>query len=628
MIHRDTPAPTPPTAAQTDKTHAASSSIGSSVSFHTVTSSFGASACGSGCASTLWMRRSEEATFEELVPEEREDEDEGVVGRRVCTVSTRVERTVERVELDRAQPASGVQAVAEEVGDGGLLVDRDLDAEQVPSPSVTSRTFDAHTSPPSRPLTMLSFASIDDPPPHASVPARQRKQAMRTLTASTTADEDNSTASSASSTSSHPTSHTSTIPPPSRRLARTRKSSPAASTTRAARRRAPSANAYDTMPKHIAASVVAGATTEWGANFWCVVTDPFAPANTFFANPTTGECRWVLPAGTMVLPPSADGEWWELVDEAGREYYYHTRTGESRWTRPTRGMVIPMAAVQRAGHVAEKPALREEQREWGWGNAWEGEREWLLGGAEEREQERWTTPLRPRTRSLPKPHAANRAKHVHRHAAEQTLTAAPRPSNPRPRHAQTKEDLAQRARTSILLRDQKALEHARRTCGPPFRPDPHSHSRPRKITSTPLRTPRTLSKPEAAASPAITIQRLGKGLAFNPATPCSSTFAHSPVRERRSMSFLGRRSSVRGKTGLPVELTAMLLDAPMAVARGEVQRGGGREGVGKDGEKGRDVCAEVKGEERRKRKFKLAKLIHYLAPCRRSAVEASSLSDL
>lgn len=46
------------------------------------------------------------------------------------------------------------------------------------------------------------------------------------------------------------------------------------------------------------------------------------------------------------LPPSAEGEWWELVDESrGIPYYYHTKTNETVWERPD-GFVIPLGILQ------------------------------------------------------------------------------------------------------------------------------------------------------------------------------------------------------------------------------------------------------------------------------------------
>jgi hypothetical protein len=47
------------------------------------------------------------------------------------------------------------------------------------------------------------------------------------------------------------------------------------------------------------------------------------------------------------LPPSTDGEWWELSDESrgGIPYYYHTKTSETVWERPE-AFVIPLGALQ------------------------------------------------------------------------------------------------------------------------------------------------------------------------------------------------------------------------------------------------------------------------------------------
>ncbi|CDU22469.1 uncharacterized protein SPSC_01099 [Sporisorium scitamineum] len=588
MIHSHTSTPTL-SEIPAEKTHTASSSVGSSVSFYTVTSSFGHSACGSSSA-TSCKRRSENQPSVELLQEQKELE----TALRVCTVSTRIERTIS-VELDHAS-----QRVAEdeEASDGGWPVNGLPNAMPFTSPNVTCRSFA------SRPLTMLSFASTDEKHPQSNVPVRQRKEALRTLTATITADDDGSTSETASTASSHATSHTTaTTTPP--RHARTHKSTPASI------HHSPSLNTTPTIPRTIAASL--GSPTDWGANFWCVVTDPFSPANTFFANPTTGECRWVLPAGTMVLPPNPNGEWWELVDEnTGREYYYHTRTEESRWTRPLSGMVIPMRAIQRAGHVAEK---HESKAQWSSVRMDFSDRvERFRFEDKEEEEERLMTPLRPRTRSLPKPHArrkdATRSKtsfRVHRQMSEQLLTSAvgSRTSKPRQRY-DVLEDLAQKARKSILLHDQKALENARRTCGPPFRPDPfNSQTQRRRPTtthhsvSTAFSRITTTKNPASneTASPAITIQKLGKGLAFNPSTPYASPSCE--VKERRSMSFLSRRASLRregsrrGDVGrLPVDLTVRLLDVQ----------------VTNKAEEGRSAGVDVGGEEK-KRKSKLATLL-------------------
>ena len=47
------------------------------------------------------------------------------------------------------------------------------------------------------------------------------------------------------------------------------------------------------------------------------------------------------------LPPSENGEWWEIGDESrgGIPYYYHTKTGETVWEKPN-GFVIPLTVLQ------------------------------------------------------------------------------------------------------------------------------------------------------------------------------------------------------------------------------------------------------------------------------------------
>jgi Rho GTPase-activating protein 39 len=47
------------------------------------------------------------------------------------------------------------------------------------------------------------------------------------------------------------------------------------------------------------------------------------------------------------LPPSAEGEWWELSDDSrgGLPYYYQTKTGETVWERPA-GFIIPLGIIQ------------------------------------------------------------------------------------------------------------------------------------------------------------------------------------------------------------------------------------------------------------------------------------------
>lgn len=85
---------------------------------------------------------------------------------------------------------------------------------------------------------------------------------------------------------------------------------------------------------------------EWGANFWVTLIDPQTDTP-FFACPATGEVSWDAPVGNFVLPPSTEGEWWELTDDTrgGIPYYYQTKTGETVWERPS-GFVIPLGIIQ------------------------------------------------------------------------------------------------------------------------------------------------------------------------------------------------------------------------------------------------------------------------------------------
>jgi hypothetical protein len=58
---------------------------------------------------------------------------------------------------------------------------------------------------------------------------------------------------------------------------------------------------------------------------------------------------YILPHGVNRprLPPSENGEWWEIGDESrgGIPYYYHTKTGETVWEKPD-GFVIPLTVLQ------------------------------------------------------------------------------------------------------------------------------------------------------------------------------------------------------------------------------------------------------------------------------------------
>ncbi|GAC75583.1 hypothetical protein PANT_16d00051 [Moesziomyces antarcticus T-34] len=213
--------------------------------------------------------------------------------------------------------------------------------------------------------------------------------------------------------------------------------------------------------------------SSWGANFWCVVQDP-GGGERFFANPDTGECRWTLPQGSMVLPPSDDGQWWQLTDaQSGCSYYFHTRTHATQWTRPDAQLVIPMTAVQ--------------------------------------------LKLNQCTQS------SGRVRRVH--------------SLPR------KAAVVERARDSIVSRDQTALAQARGS--PSLRSDAPQRRKPR-TAPTPTRPPRIESNTLAAA-PTVAIRRVGKGLAHDA--------GHAPLRARRSMPVLKPRRAV---THLPPDLAHAL----------------------------------------------------------------------
>ncbi|KAJ7287766.1 hypothetical protein C8J57DRAFT_1284865 [Mycena rebaudengoi] len=103
----------------------------------------------------------------------------------------------------------------------------------------------------------------------------------------------------------------------------------------------------------------------WGSHFWVTLVDPQASCpylspslsifitslqtqTSFFACPATGQVSWDPPVGNFVLPPSADGEWWELSDESrgGLPYYYQTKSGETVWERPAAAFIIPLGIIQ------------------------------------------------------------------------------------------------------------------------------------------------------------------------------------------------------------------------------------------------------------------------------------------
>ncbi|KAH9986741.1 hypothetical protein BJV74DRAFT_774723 [Russula compacta] len=119
-------------------------------------------------------------------------------------------------------------------------------------------------------------------------------------------------------------------------------------------------------PSTSSASTHTHEDTAWGSHFWVTLIDPQASSTphsisllirvhhtaiqtqvSFFACPSTGQVSWDPPVGNFVLPPSENGEWWEISDESrgGIPYYYHTKTGETVWEKPD-GFVIPLTVLQ------------------------------------------------------------------------------------------------------------------------------------------------------------------------------------------------------------------------------------------------------------------------------------------
>ncbi|KAH9940532.1 uncharacterized protein BXZ73DRAFT_42852 [Epithele typhae] len=97
---------------------------------------------------------------------------------------------------------------------------------------------------------------------------------------------------------------------------------------------------------HASLHAAARGDDDWGSNFWVTLVDPQSQVS-FYACPATGDVSWDPPVGNFLLPPSPDGEWWEMFDEAsGLPYYYHTKSGETVWERPDDAFVIPLGVLQ------------------------------------------------------------------------------------------------------------------------------------------------------------------------------------------------------------------------------------------------------------------------------------------
>lgn len=250
---------------------------------------------------------------------------------------------------------------------------------------------------------------------------------------------------------------------------------------------------------------------DWGSNFWCIVSLCPQSSHSFFANPSTGECRWTLPSGSLVLPMNENGQWWELWDEhSGATYFYHTTTHESRWTKPEGknvGVVIPMQAVQRSRHMI--PTTTSE-----YAGSWEKGRQLCVG--EEEEKEVLRTELAPRLRS-------NSEKRG------------------------TGDNVVLKARKSIVLRDRKAAALARegntkrpRLVRPVTSPTTPTFQRP---NSKPTRGTLSGFNAEILAIEKLKldtpgeVRRLGKGLAFNPnPRQRTQTLSNSLPGHKRSLA--------------------------------------------------------------------------------------------
>ncbi|SYW85344.1 uncharacterized protein UBRO2_05783 [Ustilago bromivora] len=295
-----------------DKTHATTPSFGSSMlSFHTVQSS-------TDTPRKTLLHLEESFDVEELIDEGRATPQQ--------TIDLKEDKSIEDVStptptssaFDTQTPNTGLPDLECEDGHSG---DSEEEEEEkvlghaikslpngmtsLPSPSVGSRSFDCSSSPFSRPLALVSLAPTEE----------SRRRSLRPIvytpptTTNTVAADSSSSGDSASST--NPT--------------RPSTSSSAATTH-------PTASPHH---NHTRKKKDKEIESEWGAQFWTLITDPSNPRNTFFANPATGECKWELPKGTIVLPPRDEGEWWELYDEERKgEYYWHTKTEECRWDRP------------------------------------------------------------------------------------------------------------------------------------------------------------------------------------------------------------------------------------------------------------------------------------------------------
>ncbi|KAJ1019281.1 hypothetical protein NDA13_006199 [Ustilago tritici] len=621
-----------------DKTHATTPSFGSSMlSFHTVQSS-------TDTPRKTLLHLEESFDVEELIDEGHATPQQ--------TIDLKEDKSIEDVStptptssaFDTQTPNTGLPDLECEDGHSG---DSEEEEEEkvlghaikslpngmtsLPSPSVGSRSFDCSSSPFSRPLALVSLAPTEE----------SRRRSLRPIvytpptTTNTVAADSSSSGDSASSTNP------------------TRPSTPSSATTTH-----PTASPHHTHTRKKKDKEI---ESEWGAQFWTLITDPCNPRNTFFANPATGECKWELPKGTIVLPPRDEGEWWELYDEERKgEYYWHTKTEECRWDRPGEGegFLVPMRKVQARHFIpcakgGKRRSVSEAMP------ATQG-RIGRVGVEREEEKEIVTTPLRPRTKSLPRNHHHRQHEKQDRRATRNAAAAHTE------RKEKKEEDLALQARRSIVLRDQRALAIARETSTPPFRleciPKTPKKEGKRKIrrstTGSPIRphfptqassrTYRFLFHPpgkecglglEDELSPisrdqreegeddlVVPIIRVGKGLAYHPndASGCGrdspSSSRRGGIRARKSLPFLTTGAGVENKVEdrkklveLPEDLACALLNVNTdpALVRLEKERVGEEQG----GEKGPTP------PKAQRKEGKLTKLISWttLSRCKRSA---------
>ena len=311
-------------------------------------------------------------------------------------------------------------------------------------------------------------------------------------------------------------------------LSTTSHSHPTSHTTATTNTSTPPIHSSSAFPH--ANSMLLGSCTDWTSQFWYLVHDACLPENAFFANPMTGECRWTLPAGTLVVTPRETGEWWQLIDVGtGREYYHHTRSGESRWTRPRLAegeWIVPMVAVQLSKHGLSQGLKGDSV-------AQSSEKVVERVGLEQQQ----VVQLRRRTRSVPKS-SGGRDSMVERRTSSRSV-----------RPVGDSVDV-QKVTQSILSHDRKLLDCARRTYNRAF------HTSPRSQRSTNTRSPTSVQPPAMPTTTSISppITKLGNGLAFHP---------EPKPNRHRSLPFLHPhcRRKQRQRVDLPPDLTAALLAA-------------------------------------------------------------------